>query len=44
MGTTNNQPVNPKQAKKLAEKARKEAVKKGFESVAYKFFDQKGKK
>ena len=44
MGTTNQKMINPKEAKKLAEQARKEAAKKGFQSVAYKFYDPKGKK
>lgn len=44
MGTTNQKMINPKEAKKLAEKARKEAAKKGWQSMAYKFYDQKGKK
>lgn len=44
MGTTNNKMINPKEAKKLAEQARKEAAKKGFQSIGYKFFDPKGKK
>ena len=44
MGTTNQTPVNPKQAKKLAEEARKKAESKGWQSMAYKFSKPKGKK
>jgi hypothetical protein len=44
MGTTNQQPVNVKQAKKLAEEARKKAESKGWQSMAYKFSKPKGKK
>jgi hypothetical protein len=44
MGTTNQQMPNPKQAKKLAEQARKQAESKGYQSMAYKFSKPKGKK
>lgn len=44
MGTTNSQPTNAKQAKKLAEQARKQAESKGYQSMAYKFSKPKGKK
>jgi hypothetical protein len=44
MGTTNQQMPNPKQAKKLAEQARKQAESKGWQSMAYKFSAPKGKK
>jgi len=44
MGTTNSQPLNPKEAKKLAEQARKQAESKGWQSMAYKFSKPKGKK
>lgn len=43
MGTTNQQMPNPKQAKKLAEQARKKAESKGWQSMAYKFSKPKGK-
>jgi hypothetical protein len=44
MGTTNQQMPNPKEAKKLAEQARKQAESKGWQSMAYKFSAPKGKK
>ena len=44
MGTTNSQMIKPKEARKLLQKAKKEAEKKGLQSVAYKFYDPKGKK
>lgn len=44
MGTTNQTPINVKQAKKLAEEARKKAESKGWQSMAYKFSKPKGKK
>lgn len=44
MGTTNNQPTNAKQAKKLAEQSRKQAESKGWQSMAMKFSKPKGKK
>lgn len=44
MGTTNQQPVNVKQAKKLAEQAKKQAESKGWQSMAYKFSKPKAKK
>ena len=44
MGTTNYKPVNPKEARKLAEQAKKQAESKGWQSMAYKFSKPKGKK
>lgn len=44
MGTTNQQMPNSKQAKKLAEQAKKQAESKGWQSMAYKFSAPKGKK
>lgn len=44
MGTTNSQPMTSKEAKKLAEQARKQAESKGWQSMAYKFSKPKGKK
>ncbi len=44
MGTTNQKPINPKQSKKYAEEARKQAESKGWQSMAYKFSKPKGKK
>lgn len=44
MGTTNQQPIDPKQAKKYAEEARKKAQSNGWQSMAYKFSKPKGKK
>lgn len=44
MGTTNQTPTNTKEAKKLAEQARKQAQSKGWQSMAYKFSKPKGKK
>jgi hypothetical protein len=44
MGTTNAQPMTSKEAKKLAEQARKQAEAKGWQSMAYKFSAPKGKK
>ena len=44
MGTTNNTPTTAKEAKKLAEQARKEAQSKGWQSITYKFSKPKGKK
>ena len=44
MGTTNTQPMTSKEAKKLAEQARKQAESKGWQSMAYKFSAPKGKK
>jgi hypothetical protein len=44
MGTTNTTPMTSKEAKKLAEQARKQAESKGWQSMAYKFSAPKGKK
>ena len=44
MGTTNTTPMTSKEAKKLAEQARKQAESKGWQSMAYKFSSPKGKK
>jgi hypothetical protein len=44
MGTTNQQMPNPKQAKKLAEQARKQAESKGMQPMTMKFYKPKGKK
>ena len=44
MGTTNQHMVSSKQAKKLAEEARKKAESKGWQSMAYKISKPKGKK
>lgn len=44
MGTTNQTPINVKQAKKLAEQAKKQAESKGWQSMAYKFSKPKAKK
>jgi hypothetical protein len=44
MGTTNQQPMSSKEAKKLAEQARKQAESKGWQSMAMKFSKPKGKK
>lgn len=44
MGTTNSTPMTSKDAKKLAEKARKQAESKGWQSMAMKFSKPKGKK
>ena len=44
MGTTNQQPMTSKEAKKLAKQARKQAESKGWQSMAYKFSAPKGKK
>jgi len=44
MGTTNSHQVASKEAKKLAEQARKQAESKGWQSMAYKFSAPKGKK
>ena len=43
MGTTNQQQFTPKEAKKLAEQARKQAESKGWQEMAYKFSKPKGK-
>ena len=43
MGTTNQKTVSSKEAKKLAEQARKQAESKGWQSMAYKFSKPKGK-
>jgi hypothetical protein len=37
MGTTNSKQMTSKEAKKLAEDARKQAESKGWQSMAYKF-------
>lgn len=44
MGTTNSTPTTAKEAKKLAEQARKQAQSKGWQSMAMKFSKPKGKK
>jgi hypothetical protein len=44
MGTTNQQMPNPKQAKKLAEQAKKQSESKGYQSMLMKFSKPKGKK
>ena len=44
MGTTNQKQYTPKEAKKVAEDARKQAESKGWQSMAYKFSAPKGKK
>jgi len=44
MGTTNQQPMTSKEAKKLAEKARKQAEAKGMQPMTMKFYKPKGKK
>ena len=44
MGTTNSKPMSSKEAKKLAEQARKQAESKGWQSMAIKFSSMKGKK
>jgi hypothetical protein len=44
MGTTNQQPMSSKQAKKLAEQARKQAESKGMQPMTMKFYKPKGKK
>jgi hypothetical protein len=44
MGTTNQIPINVKQAKKFAEEARKQAEKRGMQPMTYKFSKPKGKK
>lgn len=44
MGTTNSKPTSVKEAKKLAEDARKQAESKGWQAMAYKFSAPKGKK
>jgi len=44
MGTTNQQPMSAKDAKKLAEQTRKQAESKGWQSMAMKFSKPKGKK
>lgn len=44
MGTTNQKQFTPKEAKKVAEDARKQAESKGWQSMAMKFSKPKGKK
>jgi hypothetical protein len=44
MGTTNQQPLSSKEAKKLAAQARKQAETKGMQPMTYKFSAPKGKK
>ena len=44
LGTTNSQPITAKEAKRLAEQARKQAESKGWQSMAMKFSKPKGKK
>lgn len=44
MGTTNTTPMTSKEAKKLAEQARKQAESKGMQPMTMKFSKPKGKK
>ena len=44
MGTTNQKMITPKMAEKDKKEAEKKAKSNGWQSMAYKFYAQKGKK